>query len=200
MMAAVTQLVECRLPLKIRKPSQHTLNLAREIVLHSECLIDSQNSFYYSFGSTELSLLLSLTVLNRQKPQVSIPEGKRLSLKWLINAFIELDVNTKEEDVRARSLLQPTVERNAFIVALATYARLYCAFETWFYLRLKYRKPTHLPSYGQPQVPLKEPTSFLFSTTFSAEDLLDDLRQTKYLMDHNKNSGDRSVYSYLCWP
>lgn len=200
-MAVVTQLSGTRFPLKIRRPTLHMLNLAREIVLHSECLIDSQISFYHSFGTLELSLLLSLSVLNRQKPQIPIPEGNQLSLKWLLSSFLTIDESMSVGDVKTRILAQPVVERNAFSTALTTYSRLYCAFETWLNLRQKYRNPTsRLTKPAQPHMRLKSPTPVdIFSGSFSQNHLMDDLRQTKFLLTVQNRISEQSIYSSLCW-
>lgn len=197
MMALVTQLSDLQLPLKVRKPSVRMMELAREILHHSDCLVDKQISFYNSFGSPELSLLLPLTVLNRQKPDISIPEGELLSLPWLLNSYLEPDSGTKEQVV-TRFWSLPPVQRSAFLTALATYFKLYCAFKTWFHIRDKYRESSRYNTRTGHRS--NQPKSVaMFSRTFSPNHLIDDLRQTKYLLGIDREISSRSVYSLLSW-
>lgn len=198
MMAMVTQLSDLQLPLKVRKPSVRMMELAREILHQSDCLIDRQISFYNSFGSLELSLLLPLTVLNRQKPQISIPEGELLSLTWLLNSYLELDSGGNEEVV-SRFWSQPPVERDAFLTALAAYFKLYCAFKTWFHMRDKYRGSSRLETSTIRQRSNQPQPVTMFSRTFSPDHFMADLRQTKYLLGVNQETNTRSLYSLLSW-
>lgn len=199
MMVDITQLSEMRLPLKIRKPGGHMLNLAREIVQHAGCLMTGQISFYNSFGSYEMSLLLPLSVLSLQKPLVSLPEGKNLCLSWMINSFLVRKNCESEDDLKARFWSRPQIERNAFLTALETYFKLYCALETWLLMRKKYRISENSRPLGPP--PIQPISVTIFSKTFSPAHLMDDLRQTKYLLDVDKHTKKRamSLYSSLSW-
>jgi len=199
MITVVTKLSDLQLPLQMRKPSMHMMNLAREIVLHSNDLSTSINSsFCSSFGSSELELLLSLIILNRLKPEISIPERENLSLTWMLNSYLEIDTVKSREDVVARFRSKSVAERNAFLTALSTYLKLFGSFTTWFHLRSKYR---HQYSPTPVQQSLSQPLSVnIFSRTFTSSHLMDDLRQAKYLLQVDKRLPKKaSLYSLLSW-
>ena len=198
MMAIVTQMSDLQLPLKIRKPSVHMMNLAREIVFHLDNLSSSINSsFYSSFGSSELELLLPLIILNRLKPQIPIPEGEELSLTWMLKAYLEIDAEKSPEHVVACFRSQPALERNAFLTALSAYFKLFGSFTTWFHMRTKYRDSYSRLSPTPVQQPSSQPLSVsMFSHTFTPSHLMDDLRQAKYLLESRKSP---SLYSSISW-
>lgn len=194
MMTIVTQMSDLQLPLQIRKPGVHMMNLAREIVLRSDDLTNS--SFCSSFGSSELELLLPLVILNRLKPQIPIPEGENLNLTWMLNSYLEIDEVKKREDVVTRFQSQPAVERNAFLTALSTYFKLFGSFRTWFHMRTRYRYPD-MPTPVQQSSPEPPPVN-MFSRTFTLSHLMEDLRQAKYLLEVDKGLHKKaSLYSLL---
>jgi hypothetical protein len=196
MMTIVTQMSDLQLPLQIRKPGMHMMNLAREIVLRSDDLTNS--SFCSSFGSSELELLLPLVILNRLKPQIPIPEGENLNLTWMLNSYLEIDEVKKREDVVARFRSQPAVERNAFLAALSAYFKLFGSFRTWFHMRTRYRYPNR-PTPVQQSSPEPPPVN-MFSRTFTLSHLMEDLRQAKYLLEVDKGLAKKtSLYSSLSW-
>lgn len=200
MMAVVTQLSDLHLPLKIRKPSCHMMNLAREIVLHSDNVIDNSScSFYSSFGSLELELLLPLTILSRLKPQICIPEGEHLNLTWMLNSFLEIHNQQSREDVVALFRSKPRTEIDAFLTALCTYFKLFGSFKTWFHMRSKYRSSASRSSPIPGQSSTQPLSLNMYSHSFTPSHLMDDLRQTKYLLEAKKESDDGSLYSRLSW-
>lgn len=200
MMAVVTQLSDLHLPLKIRKPSCHMMNLAREIVLHSDNVIDNSScSFYSSFGSLELELLLPLTILSRLKPQICIPEGEHLNLTWMLNSFLEIHNQQSREDVVALFRSKPRTEIDAFLTALCTYFKLFGSFKTWFHMRSKYRSSASRSSPIPGQSSTQPLSLNMYSHSFTPSHLMDDLRQTKYLLEAKKESNDGSLYSRLSW-
>lgn len=200
MMAVVTQLSDLHLPLKIRKPRCHMMNLAREIVLHSDNVIDNSScSFYSSFGSPELELLLPLTILSRLKPQICIPEGEHLNLTWMLNSFLEIHNQQSREDVVALFRSKPRTEIDAFLTALCTYFKLFGSFKTWFHMRSKYRSSASRSSPIPGQSSTQPLSLNMYSHSFTPSHLMDDLRQTKYLLEAKKESDDGSLYSRLSW-
>lgn len=205
MMTIVTQMTDLHLPLKIRKPGEHMMNLAREIVLHLDNLtgiIDS--SFCSSFGSSELELLLPLVILNRLKPQIIIPEGENLNLTWMLKSYLKIDVEKSREEVVAHFWTENSaLERNTFLTALSAYLKLFCSFKTWFHMRTKYRDSCSRfsPTPSTQQTSSLPPSVSMFSNTFTLKNLLEDLRQAKYLLEDDKESAkkDRPLYSALSW-
>lgn len=170
------------------------VNLAREIVHHSEDLVNTSYSFYYSFGSPELCLLLPLIVLSRYKPEISFSIDQ-LNLAWLTKSYL---VDGEEAKIVADFRSQTTVVKNAFLMAVTTYLKLYCAWKIWFHMRDKYRNSIRA------SVPLRQNTSQplpdnMFSRTFTEDLLMDDLRETKFLLEIKSGEKQRSLLSTLSY-
>merc|ERR1719222_230012 len=64
----VTQLSEMQTPLKIRKPGEKMFSLAREIAVLRKPTNVCTLTFLNSFSSSEMRLLLSLSLVNRLDP------------------------------------------------------------------------------------------------------------------------------------
>ena len=123
-MAIVTQLMDVQFPLvRLQKPSQNMYNLARDIMDKAEDFENYPCSFYTSFGSPELSLLLPINFLNRVNPRLAIPYGAQLNLTWILDSYLKMEdePNLVLEKFRSR----PVFERMAFQSAVYSYWNIY---------------------------------------------------------------------------
>ncbi len=136
--------------------------------------------------------------VNKINPQFLIPDEMELNLTWMLNSFLKIGEKTDQEVV-AEFRSRPLTERQAFLSALSAYFKLFASYGTWFYLRNKYRESLSRV-YAPEQQPLDcrrklTNTTPMFSKTFSSEQMMEDLRQTKRLLHSGENQ--KSLYFYL---
>ena len=122
-MATVIQLMDVEFPLRFKKPSQNMYDLTREILSKTDDIENITSSFYTTFGSPELSLLIPLHVMNRLNSRIVIPDGAQLNLTWKMESLLKMrdGPNVVVEKFRSR----PIIERVAILAAVDAYFKFY---------------------------------------------------------------------------
>ena len=186
--------MDIEFPLRFQKPSQNMYNLAREILDKAEDFESNPSSFYTTFGSPELSLLLPLHVLNRLNPRLVIPDGVQLNLTWMLESYLKMEDGPDLVVEKFRS--RPVIERVAFLAAVDAYFKLYASYQTLYYLRNRYRANRPYFHSVEQQQPSGFNRTVMFSQTFTSDQMMEDLRETKRLL-HSEEK--KSLYSNLNW-
>lgn len=197
MLAAINQLTDLSLPLTFRKPNEHMVNLAREIVnLAADRAIFNQSHFFSSFGSRELQLLIPLVVLHNSNPTTEISNPNCISLQSLTRVYLKMDKDTETRKA-VEKFKKETVEfRTALLTALSAYVDLFGCFKAWQSLMYKVRCPNMT---NQLDSDFALPVE-MFSNSFTIDDFIEDLRQANRLFKKipvTKNMAKKSLYSSL---
>lgn len=151
--------------------------IARMINLNSKESIISSESFLYSFRSTELRLLLSLEILNRQSNPPRLLGVEQLSLKALLSFVLGTESQLNAVDFSTRLRGRAAEFQCCFVTAVSAYLKLYGTSKTWFILRDRYKKSSRQMERYSP-----EPVD-MFSSSYTKQHLIDDLKQAKWLLD-----------------
>ena len=194
-MATVIQLMDVEFPLRFKKPSQNMYDLTREILSKTDDIENITSSFYTTFGSPELSLLIPLHVMNRLNSRIVIPDGAQLNLTWMMESLLKMrdGPNVVVEKFRSR----PIIERAAFLAAVDAYFKLYASHQTWFYLQSMNIVNEPYIFHSEQQQPLGLHPAVVFSRTFPFDQLMGDLREAGRLL--HSAEGGKSLYSELNW-
>ena len=192
MMTAVTQLSEMQAPLKMRKPGERMFLLAREIAMLSKPTYVRTQTYLNSFGSPEMRLLLSLSVLNRLDPIRLTLEGTQLDFHSILSTHLRLDDSTSRADVIDRFKQQSNEIRVCVLTAIDAYMKLFCLNRAWYVILDRYRHPRY---YHNPSVYHDKPTVDFYSRSFSFSHMVEGLKKSKVLLHCTRRN--KSFYSTL---
>ena len=218
MMASVTQLCDVQVPLKMRKVGERMSHLGREM---ANLVLDvygrpTASSMTYrdvlkSVACSQLRFWLSTSLLNRLDSSVPILEGQRLTLSSMLQSYlIDPSLSSSPDSPRiSRDKAMLSVNRfrtksAAFrwctVVALSAYMRMFCTAKTWFFIRDKRRYPASKMRNLMPPPELNGSESGrgsadIFSTSFTFQSLMEDLKAAKLLLHSNRES--KSLYSLI---
>lgn len=173
------------------------MNLAREIViLANGSDLMNQSDFFTSFGSHELQLLIPLVVLCNLKPTTAITNLQAVTLKDLIKFYLKVE-NEPEPEKVLESFKEETAEyRRVLVSALSAYFELFGSFKAWHSITRELRYPNVTKLHVQePDSPVD-----IFSSSFTFDDFLEDLRQANTLFKKvsiGNRSPKKSLYSFL---
>ena len=197
LMMVVTQLSEMQTPLKIRKPGEKMFSLAREIAVLRKPTNVCTLTFLNSFSSSEMRLLLSLSLVNRLDPTRPMLGGTQLDFHSILTTHLELDGSTSLTDVIDHFKQQSNEIRFCVLTAIDTYMKLFCINRTWYTILDRYRYPSryhdnHSGYYDNPFVDL-------YSRSFSFSHMVEGLKKSKVLLHRTRST--KSLYSILstCW-
>ena len=100
----------------------------------------------------------------------------------MLSSVLEMDEKTPNDEIVTRFRSRPEEFRRSFSVALSGYFKLFGAQKTWYVLRERYKKSLQPLERRSPE-PIE-----MFSNSFSKDHLVQDMKQTKKLLQLGKGT------------